>query len=283
MKAYKKNIGLLILFIFHFLQVNFETECIAFSGSENKTKVGDPNNIRQEMEYYSSVWKNGLKEKERTQRMQAVDKLIEGLKTPQLHDFSAKLLLYFQASDYSEHSKVILSRMLSSNPEYYTILLVGAANLEAEKDKLGTIIDKIEGAVNPFNKTMEDPSKESHSLAFAALMARARMGSKKDIAHSIQVVDACKDKQFKSAVLFERLSYVRQPEVIEYLLPYLFSEEFEPGEASIKVTYAQRAAMALSRMLEGFPGNEEYGGNKETIDKCRKWMKETDWSKKIIR
>jgi hypothetical protein len=34
--------------------------------------------------------------------------------------------------------------------------------------------------------------------------------------------------------------------------------------------------MAISKMLYGFPGNADYGGNQETIEQCRKWMMEQE-------
>jgi hypothetical protein len=110
------------------------------------------------------------------------------------------------------------------------------------------------------------------------------MGVKEDVKRCIEVVEAHPDESYRVIFLLDRISYVRQPEVVEYLKKYLFIDKPEKpaSEGHMRMSYAHRAAMALAQMLRGFPGNPEYGGNQKTIEECRKWMsKQKKWN--IIR
>jgi hypothetical protein len=222
----------------------------------------------------------GLMSTDKVERQKVVGKLLDyGLKNPGREDGILKDLLSFQAVDYSEAAKEVLQKELSTSPEYTTILLVGAADVKSALPALKAIVNEVNEPLKPF----DIDSKASHSHAFAALMARARMGVKEDVKRCIEMVEAHPDEEYRVIVLLKRLSYVRQPEVVEYLKKYLFMDNLEPGPENLsRMTYAQRAAMALAQMLRGFPGNPEYGGNQETIEQCRKWMaKQKKWN--IIR
>jgi hypothetical protein len=76
--------------------------------------------------------------------------------------------------------------------------------------------------------------------------------------------------------LLKELSYVRQPEVVDYLHTYLKSDKMEAykGRDVVPTSYGQRAAIALAQMLHGFPWKKDYAPNQEMIERCRKWMAE---------
>jgi hypothetical protein len=57
------------------------------------------------------------------------------------------------------------------------------------------------------------------------LRARARMGVKEDILRCIDLVESHPDEDYRVTWLLHGLSYVRQPEVINYLQKYLNSDK----------------------------------------------------------
>lgn len=225
----------------------------------------------------SLIQRAGLMSKDKRERQRVVEKLLDyGTKNPGREDGILEDLLSFQAADYSEAAKQVLQKELSTSPEYTTILLVGTADVKSALPALKAMVDEVNEPLDPFRAG----SKESHSHAFAALMARARMGIKEDTQRCIEVVEAHPDEEFRVGVLLKRLSYVRQPEVVEYLKKYLFMDKIEPGaETQLRMTYAQRAARALARMLRGFPGKRDGVAGPKTMERCRKWMSEqTTWN-----
>ncbi len=220
----------------------------------------------------------GLTSTDKLERQSVVEKLLDyGLKNPERKDGTFKDLLSFQAADYSEAAKQVLQTELSTSPEYTTILLAGAADVNSALPVLRRIVDDVNEPLEPFRI---DNRKRSHALAFAALMARGRMGVKEDTQRCIEVVESHPDERFRVVVLLERISYVRQPEVVEYLKKYLFTDKIEPGpETQLRMSYAQRTAMVLAEMLRGFPGKRDGVAGPKTMECCRKWMSEqTTWN-----
>lgn len=233
----------------------------------------------------SLIQRAGLMSKDKRERQRVVEKLLDyGTKNLGREDGILEDLLSFQAADYSEAAKHVLQTELSTSPEYTTILLAGAADVNSALPVLRRIVDDVNEPLEPFRI---DNRKRSHALAFAALMARARMGIKEDIQRCIEVVEAHPDEDFRVGVLLKRLSYVRQPEVVEYLKKYLFTDKIEPGpETQLRMTYAQRAMIPLSKMLRDFPIGEGKDIKFDTLEELttyvRKWMaKQKKWD--IIR
>ena len=97
-------------------------------------------------------------------------------------------------------------------------------------------------------------------------MVLARWGDDGAIREAINLVDAMEDAEDR-VVFMGRLGYIRQPEVVEYLKRYLFSDVvYETNSRDlIPVSEANNAAEALGRMLEGFP-------KKGSIEEQRAWM-----------
>ena len=77
-------------------------------------------------------------------------------------------------------------------------------------------------------------------------------------------------------VLLDELAYVPQPEVVGFLGRFLSSEaRLAPVSAGAPgQRYADFAAAALARMLEGFPApyKEDRSYSAEEIRSCRAWM-----------
>jgi hypothetical protein len=237
--------------------------------------------VRVRLRATSLIRRAALMSSDKQERQRIIEKLLDhGTKNPGREDGILEDLLSFQAADFSEAAKEVLQKELSTSPEYTTILLVGAADVKPSLPALKAIVNEANEPLRPFHVGR----KQSHTLAFAALMARARMGVKKDTQRCIQMVEAHPDERYRVVHLLDRLSYIRQPEVVEYIKKYLFIDKPEepPSKGRSTMSYAQRAAMALAKMLRGFPGNPEYGGNQKTIEECRKWMpKQKKWN--IIR
>lgn len=114
------------------------------------------------------------------------------------------------------------------------------------------------------------------SLMWVALRARARMGVKEDIHRCIELVESHPDEEYRRDRLLQALAYVRQPEIVGYLYDYLQHSKAKTEFRGDAIIYseAQRAAMALAAMLRGFPGKKHYGGDQETMERCRRWMSE---------
>jgi hypothetical protein len=121
------------------------------------------------------------------------------------------------------------------------------------------------------------------TLVWAALRARARMGVKEDIQRCIELVEARPNEDYKVGKPLRDLAYVRQPEVVDYIYyEYLKSDRKTAGDPPCvpPVTYASRAAWALSQMVRGFPSEWGRGAGPATIERCRKWMAEQKWKQK---
>lgn len=194
------------------------------------------------------------------------------------------------------------------DPQRNIVLLVGVADMKSELPRLKEFIEKVEGKLKQehekgdesdrkFLETLEtraaDKERLSRSdkariemlrrmlnrqywqstLLWAALRARARMGVKEDIMRCIVMVESHPDEGYRVDSLLRELAYIRQPEVVSYLYTYLNSDKLEryKGRDVIRITYGQRAAMALAEMLRGFPGNVY---DPKTLERARKWMAE---------
>jgi hypothetical protein len=219
--------------------------------------VKDPNfDVR--LNAYMMMQQAALGSKNLETRRHVVDVLLESAFSDTDKYYNVRLLdelrQKYRSEDFSERSKILLRAKLSATPDARIILVVGASGDTSQMEKLKEICDKAKEPLQPW-KVFE---KEENILAFAALRARARMGVKDDIASCIQIVDSCPNEDIQ-LILMDRLSYVRQPEVIEYINRYLNSDKYEPyaGEDVGRMTYAQRAMDALSNMLEDFPTRGE--------------------------
>ncbi len=186
-------------------------------------------------------------------RQEIVYKLLEGLNDDEgvVRGNTARWLQSFSAGDFSAASKRFLSEKLrtlseeQSSPAVGIVLLIGVADIKSELPSLALILKE--------NENRFDSEGWDRSMAWAALKARARMGVKEDIKRCIELVEARPEKD-RVMFLLQDLSYVRQPEVVEYLRNYLNSNKtIPPSGCTPGLIYADRAASALREMLLGFP------------------------------
>ncbi|MHC4154350.1 MAG: hypothetical protein ACYST6_05445 [Planctomycetota bacterium] len=263
---------------------------------------------------YVLVWRIGLDANDLQVRQKIVTGLVRGVRDDAYNSgYLAHWLLRFASTDFSEASRqavrdVLVRAMAESRaePREDIILLAGVADLKSELPRLKQFIDEHEGRLKQqheqnlaeWAQTVEKmPERRQarfadsllkqywqNSLVWAALRARARMGVEEDIARCIALVESHADEDYRVAWLLKEVSYVRRPEVVDYLHKYLKSEKVREskGRDTVVGTYAQHAAKGLAQMLRGFPGRKDIGGDKETIELRRKWMREQkEWD--IIR
>ncbi|HUT31087.1 MAG TPA: hypothetical protein VMX13_14935 [Sedimentisphaerales bacterium] len=271
---------------------------------------------------YVLLWRMGLDANDLQVRQKIVTGLLMGVRDDAYNTgHLSHWLLQFSSADFSEPSRELVREMLvraladaNTNPREDIILLAGVADLKSELPRLKRFMDAREVILKERNEKHVQEWREAigrlpdtnnmpaflprrkryekqlmkqywqSSLLWAALRARARMGVKEDIARCIELVESHPDEDYRVAWLLEELSYVRQPEIVDYLYRYLKSEKVREskGPDTVVGTYAQHAAKALAQMLRGFPGRKDIGGDKETIELRRKWMAEQkDWD--IIR
>lgn len=192
----------------------------------------------------------------------------------------ARRLLKFQAVDFSDKSKEILSAQLSlaldiNKMNWHVsreiILLVGAAGMKSELPRLKQFLDKNQ---ERFEKELQGQSLHG-SLSWTVLRARARMGVKEDIKRCIELAESNPDEWYKATTLLANLAYIRQPETVGILYNYLKSDKVSPymGKDVVTQRYAGIAAGHLSHILRGFPSYLSYR-TPDVIEQCRKWMAE---------
>lgn len=275
----------------------------------------DPNE-RVRWRAYAFIVHLGLDTEEVPARERIVEKLVRRLGEEEAKgnwQYLVERLARFTSADFSEQSRrLVRDLLLRALTDRHVsrrgdiILLAGVADLKSELPRLKEFIDEHEGKLKQqhekrlaeWRQVVEKMPERNrayyartllkqywHSgLIWPALRARARMGVKEDIARCIELVESHPDEDYRVAWLLKELSYVRQPEVVDYLHKYLKSEKVRESKGADTVvgTYAQHAAKALAQMLRGFPGRKSIGGDKETIELRRKWMAEQkEWD--IIR
>ena len=217
------------------------------------------------------------------ERQQLVDELVRWFCDPKCLCMSVveRLLNAMRAEDFSEDAKTaLLGRLRQAqaqaehDPERYKtyVLMAGLADvtqalplLEEEAYKPSDEVEKIVSTVTQWRGT----------VAWSTLKARARMGVKEDVRLCIRFAEAVPDKRDRAAHLFDSISYVRQPEIVEYLASHLNDDTLPESRSIDAIEYspAQRAAMALSKMLEGFPMKPNGNPTPEKLEECRIWMK----------
>ena len=230
---------------------------------------------------YGLVWFVGRLSADNDTRRQVVDLLARGLMDEQVDLDSTLLerLCSFQAEDFSDDAKGILTKVLAeataeppTAPVREAFLAIGVANMREALPAIGKC--SYDGT-----QSVSDIVKKNRwfdSSHWSALKARARMGVKEDIQLCIELVEAHPDHDQRARELFKHLAYVRQPEVLEYIRPFLFSDHLEDVGGSIDlvpVSEGEWAAAALGQMLEGFPWTMDSPASRSALEECRAWMK----------
>jgi len=188
-------------------------------------------------------------------------------------------LLTFTEKDFDNETKLIIRKAMGK-PGKGTVLICGVANIQDELPNLKKLlVDELE-----YQKRTGEPWW--FQLSWYARIARARMGIKEDIKRCINLVESDKTRGIGVLTPLNEIGYIRQPEAIDFLKTYVFSDETigqvkptAPGEP-----VASYVMGILADCLENFPikKREERGYKQEEIELCRKWMSEQkEW--KIIR
>ncbi|HML74039.1 MAG TPA: hypothetical protein PKB02_06045 [Anaerohalosphaeraceae bacterium] len=212
----------------------------------------------------------------------------------------------WQQDAYSDTIKQKLHELLIKQDEEIIpiILHVGCAGMTSELGLLKTIAEQ---EVYP----VEPDSWPCYGNAFTALMARARMGEKEDIIKCIDLVKgfSCehyckyidrsdhktagilskKVEDYRVQYLLREISYIRQPEVVEYIKSYIYSDQVTRnlGPDTVSQSYADIAAEYLRQMIKDFPsipyqeykryctlGTSEERIQKKTIESRHKYFAE---------
>ena len=200
-----------------------------------------------------------------------------------------KLLLNYTAKDFNEQSKALICKALGQQANIGrvggdpSIWLCGIANLQDQLPRLKELLmDEV--AYRTDRKTRHS-TKWYYSSAWAARLARARMGIKQDIERCLALIQQEIDGN-KNWRLLRHLGYIRQPEAIESLKGYFLSNLRLPrtnpgmeGEA-----YSHYLMPILEDNLLNWPvrstpiQRSARVYSEEEIRLCKEWMSEqTEW------
>jgi hypothetical protein len=191
----------------------------------------------------------GRQSKKMDERQRVVEKLLEtrfeaGLRCTV--SLSKRILRYFSSEDYSEKTKQMIEADFLSGASRPTILLVGGADMNSLLPQLRKLVDDVNEPVRIRSRS------NKHKLGWAALKARARMGVKEDVQRCIELVESYPREHYRVRRLLWEISYIRQPEVVEYLQKYLFSDKGVPHDLDrVGIPYCVYATSALRQMVRG--------------------------------
>jgi len=224
----------------------------------------DPNELTKKFGY-ALLGSVGYKHDAPHIRKPIVQTFVGGLKDKGMSRSCAKSLMKYRKRDFSKEAKAglkqhfeeVMSTGSHSHHVKNVILLIGVADMQTEMDRLQAIIDQIYGPLR-----FKAKSKQWIGGALAALKARARMGDKDAIQRYISLVDSESDEEYKVTALVKNIGYIRQPEVVEYIKHFLYSDVVPPRRSldTVVTPYSHRAAAYLEKMIVGFP----------TVQKARK-------------
>ena len=217
----------------------------------------------------------GRQSKKVDERQRVVEKLLEtrfeaGLRCTV--SLPKRILRYFSSEDHSEKTKQMIEADFLSGPSRPTILLVGAAGMNSLLPQLKKLVDDVNEPVRIRSRS------NKHKLAWAALRARARMGVKEDVQRCIELVESYPREHFRVSRWWWEGSYIRQPEVVEYLQKYLFSDKSVPRDVDhVGISYSVYATSALRQMLHDYPGRHDVltvFWTEDEVEQFRTWMKD---------
>ncbi len=168
-------------------------------------------------------------------------------------------------SDFNSASRALLGDALEIVQENtgqlafsdQVILAIGRAGIDEAVPRLKTIDSA---------QRVGDSSEVNPFAGRSALLALARLGDKAAVKEVIALLEDMQDPEAR-ALNLQTLGYVRQPEVIEYLKSFLFSETVYDTKSRdvLPTSEPERASWTLGSMLEGFPVQG-------SIDEQRTWM-----------
>lgn len=218
-------------------------------------------------------------------RQKIVDDVVDAQLEPNqtLNPHPYMWLMGFRARDFGDETKAKIFDELKRKPSKQIIEICGVADIKEGLPLLKELlIDEIAYAADPNRRT-----QWYLTIGWSARLARARMGVQEDINRCIELAESeLKGKPPRILRLFHDIGYIRQPEAIDFLMTYVFSDE-TIGQVKPTVPGEPVASYVMGILvdsLENFPikKREERGYKPEEIELCRKWMSEQkEW--KIIR
>ena len=190
------------------------------------------------------------------------------------------LLKAFKEKDFNDGTKTLIRNRMSNINEgivggSITVWLCGIANIQEELPRLKELLIDEEAYAN----SSKNISKWYYTTAWAARLARARMGVKEDISKCIFLLESeIKKDPGKIHYMLDYLGYIRQPESIKCINSYLNSDlrlpSTNPGMLGEPVS--GYVIDILADNLKDFPIKKEPGRGykQEQIETARKWMSE---------
>lgn len=171
--------------------------------------------------------------------------------------FELMELMRANACDFSENAKRIISKKLTDTGSRSgtdseclrgLVLTLGIADMKSELPFLGRTIDDAEK-----NERLI-PDDSGKSVAWAALMAGARMGVDEYAKRCVDLAQEITDTTKRMDVLGQ-LVYIRHPYLVRCLRTYLEkpAEDCRTSPDNIRSSPAQSAAYILLRSLDGVP------------------------------
>jgi hypothetical protein len=182
---------------------------------------------------------------------------------------TSELLVKFREDDFNEEAKRLIKERFDASGHKALVLLTGLVDPDYCYQRI-----KHRLVLPVADVRHEDEKPEISEQRWQDMQVAARWGDRAWTLHLIEAVESEKDSERRLFILFRRLIYVPQPEVIEYLQKQLNADRVfpRPTEYGGDLNCASYAASALANMLKGFPQDRPGDGTMEYVDKCREWM-----------
>lgn len=218
---------------------------------------------RVRLEAASLIARIGMKASERPIKRQATRMLLDVvLEDPDsgLASSARGSLMLFERADFTDDMRQVLHSYLLSRKDtpgavYSEMALAGTMHIPAATGLLRQF-----AAANP---RADSPAN----------LALARMGDQQATQRIIAKVEGEPNLTRRVTRLLSEYSYVRQPQTVEQLVRYLFSDERLPlyGVPNTGERVATRAVTELRGIIVGFP-DRLYPTAEEEIAEARKWV-----------
>jgi hypothetical protein len=230
---------------------------------------------------YTVYWLIGVQNTDAQLRRQVVDKLADACADSGNGRWASEHLLSFGVSDFTGEARQSIRAVLAKDkPSYHFVLLAGVAGLHDQAPALRELL--IDEA-----RHREEYKKNSggglwyRTAGWCARLALARLGSKEDTAHCIQMIESETDVDVVGATLQHHLAYMRRPETVPAFRRLLESDErLSPTNEGFPGAELNGYTMdILTRILKGFPVRPKEpefacgGYSDEEIAKALEWLR----------
>ncbi len=151
---------------------------------------------------------------------------------------AAEELQMFSREDFTPQMKAVIARIVNKEPpDEDAILLAGVADVRSVMPRLRRIA-----------------SGNNSERAWVAVKALARLGDRQAIGQVIAKVEGEPSIDKRVHSLLGNLTYIRQPQAVEVLVKYLFSDEIsQRARGEVWQAHAPRALGHLVESIEGLP------------------------------